>query len=150
MNNKTKITSKTSTIITKAFLFLSILMIVFGVGFFGNKYLLNKKTPLKREAVFMNNGQVYFGYISNSQNQMIKLEDVYYLKIDDLQSADPNKKIMIVKMGNELHRPENTMYINRDQILFYQPITNESKINDAILKFAQKQIETKMDNELPK
>lgn len=110
-------------------------LLVIGIGFFGYKFYLSKTASPRREAVFMNNGQVYFGYIANPSSQIVKLSDVYYLKTNDLQSADTTKKIVLVKMGNELHQPENIMYINRDQILFFQGLTDASKINDAIARF---------------
>lgn len=122
----------------KILIVTAVIIVFFGVGFFGMKYWKNKTEIPKRQAVFLNNGQVYFGYITSNNSQTLKLSDVYYLKIDDLQSADPNKKVMLVKMGNELHRPADIMYINQSQILFYQPINDQSKINDAISKAIQK------------
>ena len=123
----------------------SVILIILGIfvlatiGYFGeiiisrhNHAKVSHVTIAKRQAVFLNNGQVYFGYIANADSQIVKLSDVYYLKTDALQSTDPNQKVLLVKMGSELHSPTNVMYINRDQILFYQDLTDSSKINSAI------------------
>jgi hypothetical protein len=55
-----------------------------------------------------------------------KLPD--HLKTDD-------KKISIIKLGDELHGPEDKMYISRNQVLFYENMKNSSKINEAIKKY---------------
>lgn len=119
-------------------LIIVILLLAVGVlGYFGyQRYYYNKKIKNKRTAVFTTNGQVYFGFLSDMDKNYVRLYDIYYLKTSELQS-NPDKKILLVKMGNELHKPENTMYINRDQILFWQTIQEDSKINDAISKFNQ-------------
>ncbi len=118
----------------KRIVLIAILLVaVAAVGFFGYRYFNGKKATPARSAVFMSNGQVYFGYLSNFDKSTVTLKDVYYLKTEDLASAD--KRILLVKMGNELHNPENTMHINRDQILFYQDIKDNSKVNDAISRF---------------
>ena len=112
------------------------LVLVFVIGYYLTKTQFNKPDS-KRQAVFLNNGQAYFGFLSSKNDQFIELADVYYLKTDDLaKTNDPNKKILLVKMGDELHSPQNIMKINRDQVLFYQEIKDGSKINNAIAKFA--------------
>lgn len=120
----------------KKSLLILIIVIIFAligtIGFFGYKYL-NKKNAA-RSAVFMTNGQVYFGYLSGSNLNTLTLNDVYYLKLSDLQT-NSSKQILLVKMGNELHGPQNTMYISRSQVLFWQMLRSDSKINDAIAKF---------------
>lgn len=119
----------------KIFLVLIIIILLGGVGgFFAYRHL---QKPTSRSAVFMTNGQVYFGYIKSTDSENVKLQDVYYLKTNDLQSttSNANKKIMLVKMGNELHGPLNSMSINRDQVLYWQTLSDNSKINDAIKRF---------------
>lgn len=96
----------------------------------------------RRQAVFLTNGQVYFGYISNINNQIVTLKDIYYLKTKtELQDSSNEKsnKVSLVKLGSELHGPEDAMYINRDQILFFEDMKDSSKINDAINKFSSQE-----------
>lgn len=111
------------------------------VGYFVNKKWIENRSN-SRQAVFLTNGQVYFGYISNTDEQIVKLTNIYYLKTTtDLQNAnsDQNKKVSLIKLGSELHGPDDAMYINRDQILFYENMKDSSKINDAINKFSSQQ-----------
>lgn len=124
----------------KKILIVIILLICAGViGFFGYLAINNYYGDNQRKAVFMDSGQVYFGYIKKLNDQFVELDDVYYLKTSDLEGDNPEKKIILVKMGSELHMPENTMYISRDQILFFQDLQESSKINTSIKTFIQKQ-----------
>lgn len=129
----------------KIMMFFLVVVLILGVGFSSywiyTKVLTNRNDESKRQAVFLTNGQVYFGYISRVNEQIVVLKDIYYLRTQDLlQSAndvsEDKKKISIIKLGSELHGPENIMYLNRDQILFYENMKNESKINEAIAKFS--------------
>ncbi len=98
-----------------------------------------------RQAVFLVNNQVYFGYSKNYSDQMIELTEVYYLRTQDfLQPSndqieqDEKKKISLVKLGTEIHGPTDRMFINRDQVLFIEDMRDDSKINDAIKKYIVK------------
>lgn len=134
---------------SKFWIFLIILAVLVIVG--TTTYFIKKRNTAsqlqnvtnnsqRRQAVFLTNGQVYFGYISNINNQIVTLKDIYYLKTKaDLQnnSTDQsNSKVSLIKLGSELHGPEDAMYINRDQILFFEDMKDSSKISDAINKFS--------------
>jgi hypothetical protein len=88
---------------------------------------------------------MYFGHVSNADQQIVVLRDVYYFKPEDLAKLrDENqsnlsgsgssaaKNLSLVKLGSEIHGPEGVMYINRDQILYYEDIRGDSKISEAI------------------
>src|SRR5690349_17811390 len=82
----------------------------------------------KRQAVFLTNGQVYFGYIKNEGRNTVTLTDVYYLQAQSNNSGSVqpagdkseanNSQVSLIKLGNELHAPESVMRINREHILF--------------------------------
>lgn len=90
------------------------------------------------QSVFMSNGQVYFGKLSVSGRYM-KLTDIYYLQAaEPLQSgATPalsasQAQIQLIKLGSELHGPDDAMYIERDQVLFWENLKDDSKVVAAI------------------
>lgn len=91
------------------------------------------------QAVFLTNGQVYFGKISETGNSYAVLKDVYYLQSNDkLQSAPSDQtssQLSLVKLGNELHGPEDQMNINRDQILFFENLKTDGKVAQAIAEY---------------
>jgi hypothetical protein len=94
----------------------------------------------QRVAVFLTNGQVYFGYLANADKDYVVLNDIYYLNGQDLLNPDKTdsvdlKKVSLIKMSNELHQPQSTMNISSNQILFFQKLRPDSRINLAINKF---------------
>jgi hypothetical protein len=94
------------------------------------------------QAVFLTNGQVYFGKLASTGDRYAKLSDIYYLQVQQsVQPADSSKdqpKVSLAKLGSELHGPEDEMQINRDQILFWENLKDSSKVVTAI-KDNQKQ-----------
>lgn len=89
------------------------------------------------EAVFLSNGQVYFGKVSNLGSSVVKLSDIFYLiQKQPLQGqeaqAQQQPEFTLIKLGGELHGPKDEMTINRDQILFIEELKKDSKVVTAI------------------
>ena len=88
-------------------------------------------------AVFLTNNQVYFGHLENKQSQYVDLSNIYYLQFagQNLQQKTDESdktKLELVKLGNELHGPEDNMSINRDQILFIEKLKDDSQVVKTI------------------
>lgn len=86
-------------------------------------------------AVFLTNGQVYFGEIDGTSVNTIVLKNIYYLQSDrQAQAADLNKQsdVKLIKLGKELHGPEDQMLINRENVLFVERLRDDSKVVKAI------------------
>ena len=96
------------------------------------------------QAVFLTNGQVYFGNISDIKNDYVTLKDIYYLQVVQpplqgnqqgaagQQPAQAQPQISLVKLGNELHGPVDEMHISKMQILFYEDLKNDGQVVKAI------------------
>ncbi len=101
----------------------------------------NKSTD--RQAVFLTNGQVYFGYAKNEKSDPVILTDVYYLQqVSNSLQSDTTKdtqtpKINLIKLGSELHGPKDILRINREQILFIEDMKSDSKVSQAIGEYIQ-------------
>lgn len=102
----------------------------------------------KYQAVFLTNGQVYFGKITDANVQTLVLENIYYLRsAGSLQTSDAKNSttapetdnFSLVKLGNELHGPEDKMYINLSQVLFVEDLKYDSKVVEAIKAYELKQ-----------
>jgi len=94
----------------------------------------------KLQAVFLNTGQVYFGHISSLNNQYFVLNNIYYLQTASTgttQAATSNN-ISLVKLGCELHRPSDTMVINRDQVTFWENLQTDGQVAKAVADFTTK------------
>ena len=97
------------------------------------------------QAVFLTNGQVYFGHLYWQNHQYSVLRDVSYLQVTQppqplTAGQTPPTNINLVKLGGELHGPTDEMRINRDTVLFIENLKSDSKVVSAItqLKAAQK------------
>ncbi len=96
------------------------------------------------QAVFLTNGQVYFGKVSDTSKGYVKLTDIFYLQVQQsVQPADKTKtdnsqsQVSLAKLGSELHGPEDTMYISRQQVLFWENLKNDGKVVQAINSYKQ-------------
>ena len=89
------------------------------------------------QAVFLTNGQVYFGKVSNTDHSYVKLTDIYYLQVQQQvqpkdQSSSQQPQVSLAKLGGELHGPEDVMYISRSQVLFWENLKDDGKVTKAI------------------
>lgn len=119
-----------------------LILVVIVVSVFVSKTYLVKYKRTKAglsdyQAVFLDNGQVYFGKSDGRYGQIIKLDDVYYLQVNKDLQAGTNKdgdqpELSLIELGNELHGPDSKMKINRDHVLFIEDLKVDSKVMNAI------------------
>lgn len=134
----------------KRFLWPVIIVIVLGVaGWFAWSSMSSGATAIdssKYQAVFFTNGQVYFGKLQSFNSGYLKLTDIYYLQSqqssgDNKNSANPQStstdqnNVQLIKLGDEIHGPEDQMIISKDQVLFYENLKTDGKVTQSIKKF---------------
>ncbi len=120
------------------------------VLFWFNLLPLNTVVAPKYQAVFLSNGQVYFGQLKGEKGERdgyVLLSNIYYLQqvnvpvqqtapapnakdekgkpISSPQPALTQPDIRLVKLGSELHGPEDMMYIAKSQIVFYEDLKGD-------------------------
>jgi len=87
-------------------------------------------------AVFLSNDQVYFGKLEViGQKRFVKLKKIFYLKSDALEVNDGVANLDLVKLGQEIHGPEDVMNINTDHIVFWEKLKDNSPVVQAILRY---------------
>jgi hypothetical protein len=86
------------------------------------------------QAVFLSNGQTYFGRYYDRIGAYAKIEDVYYLQ--QVAGADANAPAdtRIVRRGRELHEPASRMLVPKSAILFVEDLTDASPIGQFMRK----------------
>lgn len=137
--NNNKPTKSNPFLILFGYILKVILIVIALYGIFvGYRYLMAKYNSPEDNgysAVFLVNSQVYFGkIIKNSKSEMV-LNDVFYLQVNEQgESADATnpKGFTLVKLGQELHGPKDELFINKDQIVFYEFLREDSKIVESI------------------
>lgn len=96
----------------------------------------------KHQAVFLTNGQVYFGKIVGMNNENIRLQDVYYLTPTQAVQPNDNKNqqntdYTLVKLGCELHGPQDQMVIERNQVTFWENLKDDGKVAQGVKQFKE-------------
>ena len=78
------------------------------------------------QAVFLANGQTYFGRYYDRIGSYVKIEDVYYLQDVAASDASQQSGTRLVRRGGELHAPASRMLLPRSAILFVEDLTDAS------------------------
>lgn len=84
------------------------------------------------QAVFLTSGQVYFGKITGISETQITLENIYYLRVNSNPNATDQS---LVKLGCELHGPEDIMNIERKNVQFWENQKDDSQVTKAIVEY---------------
>jgi len=102
----------------------------------------------KYQAVFFTNGQVYFGKLQKLNGGYFSLNNIYYLQTDSStknNSQNPQEtssqqasNVQLIKLGSEVHGPDDEMILSREQILFFENLKNDGKVTKSIAEY-QKQ-----------
>lgn len=95
------------------------------------------------QAVFLNGGQVYFGKITDLNSQYLNVGNIYYLRVNQQVQPDQQNSeaaandISLVKLGCELHGPEDSMVINREQVIFWENLKTDGQVAKAIEEYVK-------------
>ncbi len=85
------------------------------------------------QAVFLADGQVYFGNVTDLSDDYIELSNVFYLNVNSAEAAsDADNNVSLVKLGCELHGPVDVMFINRSTVTFWENLKDSGKVAQAI------------------
>ena len=144
-------------ILRKIIMILIVVIIILGGLYFVDKYTnanifgidkVEKVTVTDWQAVFLTNGQVYFGKVKSYSNNFLNLEDIYYLQVvqaplqqtqEAAAQVEGQSELSLVKLGNELHGPQDAMKINTNHVLFTEKLKSDSKVVDAITRYLEEQ-----------
>jgi hypothetical protein len=94
--------------------------------------------------VFFTNGQVYFGKLQSFNSGYLKLTNIFYLQSQSSSDTSSNPQatakdqsgnVQLIKLGDEIHGPEDEMIISKDQVLFYENLKAGGKVAQSIKKF---------------
>ncbi len=131
-------------ILKKVLMGLAALVAVVILGWFANKaYAAMADSGAVKskqyQALFLTNGQVYFGKLTKVDSSYVKLTDIFYLQVqqtvqpkDSSASSANNQQVSLAKLGGELHGPEDVMYVSRQQVLFWENLKDDGKVVKAI------------------
>jgi hypothetical protein len=137
---QTNMPSKRTVII--ALISIAALILLSGAAMLVHSLIANGSVKSKQyQAVFLTNGQVYFGKLSDIDQPYVKLTSVYYPLAQSAQSGSSASgsgsagslgSSQLVKLGGEVHAPEDQMNIAKAQILFWENIKDNGQVVQLI------------------
>ncbi len=122
------------------------IVLVLGIWYLVSGILKQTKDPgfvtdsTRYQAVFLDNGQVYFGHLNHGE-EFFRLTDVFYLQYrQNPQTGDAaaDADVSIIKLGNEVHGPQDWMDVNVEHVLFVEELKPESRVASAIADYNSK------------
>lgn len=104
-----------------------------GVGVVNEAKLVDTS---KYQAVFLNNGQVYFGKVTALNGRYVNLQKVFYLTQSTDGQGQATSDYTLVKLGcQQIHYPSDQMVISRDQVTFWENLNKDGKVAKSIDEF---------------
>jgi len=139
-----KETSKWSRVGAVAMLFALTILIVAAIGvlFYGPSDQSKFVDKSKYQAVFLTNGQVYFGKLTNVSKDFFKLNNIYYLtqnsSTDSKGTTTTDGNYTLVKLGcQQIHDPYDQMVIETNQVSFWENLQDSGKVVTSINQFVK-------------
>jgi hypothetical protein len=99
-------------------------------------------------ALFLTNGEVFFGHITRQNQNVVELKDVYYYKISRQSQAvsgsanaidNQEQQLSLAKLGEEIHGPTDYLAVNWSQIMYIEKLRSDSRIVSAIKRYLEEQ-----------
>lgn len=129
----------------KVFFWMLVLICALLVALFGRDALRSLYKGKEREAysaVFLLNNQVYFGKMVENKRDRIVLREVFYIQVNENEGADDlgnmsSGRFNLVKLGDEIHGPTDELFINKDNVVFYEYLRDDSAVVQAIKEYGR-------------
>jgi len=107
----------------------ALLFLVFGCAKSDQKI----KIDTEYKAVFLDNGQIFFGRLEEVGPSYIMLKDIFYVQSQVIQQEKDKKEVrnILIKRGNEWHGPD-LMYVTTRHIVVIEPVSPTSRVAQLI------------------
>lgn len=90
----------------------------------------------KFQAIFLEGGQVYFGKIKTINDDYIKMDNIFYLRVSsENQEKQSNQDVSLSRLGCELHGPQDQMVMTRSHVSFWENLKDDGQVTKAINEF---------------
>ena len=123
-----------------------VILIVLIIGVVGWFVWSNSKTSTtgidssKYQAVFLSNGQIYFGKLESFDDEYFRLTTGYSAQATTSEdgeaktgsAATNNSDVQLIRLGDEVYGPENAIFITKQQVLHFENLKEDSKVTQLI------------------
>ena len=91
----------------------------------------------KYQVACLQSGECYFGKITSVTSDDVIIKDVFYVQKSTTASTTTttdtnNNNLELIKLGNEVHGPEDMMVLNRAQVLYIENLKSDGKVAQTI------------------
>lgn len=121
-------------------------LLILAAGWFVFTKFIGSSTQIeadKYQFIKLANNEEYYGKLSIIDNDTLMLTDIFYIKPQETAKDDATKdkeasdaqnqnNLQLIKLGSEVHGPEDKMIITRSQVLFYMNLKPDGKVSQTI------------------
>lgn len=86
-------------------------------------------------AVYLDSGQVFYGRKDKSDKNYVVMSNVFYYHPAIKSTKSGN--VRLVKVGTEIHQPQDFVYVNKVHIDRQEQLSNDSKVVKAIEQYGE-------------
>jgi len=91
-------------------------------------YVLPSFGAARYQAVFLSNGQTYFGHFVDRLGPFAKIENAFYIQQTPAANENEAATSKIVRRGNEFHQPEPFVLLPKTAIVFVEDLRADSSV----------------------
>jgi len=84
-------------------------------------------------AVYLDSGQVFYGRKDKSDKNYVVMSNVFYYHLAIKLTKSGN--VRLVKVGTEIHQPQDFVYVNKQHIDRQEQLSSDSKVVKAIEQY---------------
>jgi len=114
--------------VTAGVIFLLLLMAPLGLVGCGST---NLDFPTEYQAVYLDNGQIFFGKLSEAGSSFPILRDVFFIQTQTDREKKESKHLLIKRGAMEGHQPD-FMRLNAQHIVVIEPVAPDSRVAQLI------------------
>lgn len=81
----------------------------------------------RHQAVILSNDKVYFGRLSSHSDDFYRLSDAFFLR-ETRESPEAEPVRALLPVNREIHAPENSMLIRKDEVVLVENLDKDSPI----------------------
>lgn len=95
------------------------------------------------QAVYLVNGQAYFGKLQNTTGQFLVMKTPYTMQdvqtppqedanAETKETSEPVANTTLIKVSGQVYGPEESIALKAEQVIFWQNLRDDSKVSQAL------------------
>ena len=106
---------------------IAVVVLLAGVGYYALAGNIGSQVNGTYQAVFLSNGEAYFGKITAINNSYVKLINVYFIQSKNTTGAATTNNVELSQLVKAVHGPKDEIIINRSQVLYFENLKDDGQ-----------------------